>query len=115
MSIDNHTADAIKHNAPGLAKISGERIWMEMSKILVGNNPSQILKEMNDLDVLINIGLIAHDLSQASRLAEFQNPILVLSSMIPSSEVSKLHVKWKFTNEQFTELQFLTKFKDIKL
>lgn len=34
---DTDTLDAIKENIEGISKISGERIWMELSLILSGN------------------------------------------------------------------------------
>lgn len=38
--------EAITQNSSGLAKISGERIWSELQKIVVGNYGGQLLKKM---------------------------------------------------------------------
>lgn len=47
---------AIKYNLAGMSKVSGERIWMEMQKILVG--PQYVLKTMDQTGVLAQIGMI---------------------------------------------------------
>lgn len=45
-NFDEKTIDAIKANIEGLQKISGERIWMELKKILQGNFRFDILAKM---------------------------------------------------------------------
>ncbi|XP_033102896.1 CCA tRNA nucleotidyltransferase 1, mitochondrial-like [Anneissia japonica] len=52
-----HTLQAIRENAEGLAKISGERIWMELQKILVGNHAAHIVRCMYELGLAEFIGL----------------------------------------------------------
>ncbi|XP_044512761.1 CCA tRNA nucleotidyltransferase 1, mitochondrial isoform X2 [Gracilinanus agilis] len=44
---DSKTLEAIKENAKGLAGISGERIWVELKKILVGLPAAGSLEEFN--------------------------------------------------------------------
>uniref|UniRef100_A0A6A7G3C1 CCA tRNA nucleotidyltransferase 1 n=2 Tax=Hirondellea gigas TaxID=1518452 RepID=A0A6A7G3C1_9CRUS len=41
-----HVIDAITSNADGLTRISGERIWMELQKIAVGNFAGELLEKM---------------------------------------------------------------------
>jgi tRNA nucleotidyltransferase/poly(A) polymerase len=48
---------AILHNVRGLKKVSGERIWMEMQKILADKNGQYMLYVMDHLGVLDEIGL----------------------------------------------------------
>ena len=43
---DEKTLDVIRENIKGLENISGERIWMELSKILTGRNVGKILNMM---------------------------------------------------------------------
>lgn len=45
-NFDEKTIDSIKANIEGLQKISGERIWMELKKILQGNFRFDILAKM---------------------------------------------------------------------
>lgn len=49
--------NAIKQNAGGLKQISGERIWMELKKILCGNHADAIVTTMLDLDLGTYMGL----------------------------------------------------------
>lgn len=53
---DEATLTAIRNNASGLAKISGERIWSELSRILTGNFAYEIMKTMLDLGIAPYIG-----------------------------------------------------------
>jgi tRNA nucleotidyltransferase (CCA-adding enzyme) len=57
---DNHdaaTLQAIAENATGLKQISGERIWTEMRKILLGNFASELVGKMVDCGLSRYIGL----------------------------------------------------------
>nr|XP_002738398.1 PREDICTED: CCA tRNA nucleotidyltransferase 1, mitochondrial-like [Saccoglossus kowalevskii] len=52
-----HTLKAIEDNAAGLADISGERIWMELKKILIGRLAPSTLRCMYQLRLPQYIGL----------------------------------------------------------
>lgn len=53
---DQGTLEAIRDNAPGLAGISGERIWVELKKMLVGNHAAHLLELIYELDLAQYIG-----------------------------------------------------------
>lgn len=53
---DPETLEAIAENAKGLGGISGERIWVELKKILVGNHVNHLVHLIYDLDVAPYIG-----------------------------------------------------------
>lgn len=53
---DPETLEAIAESAQGLAGISGERIWVELKKILVGNHANHLIHLIYDLDVAPHIG-----------------------------------------------------------
>ena len=53
---DKQILEAIKETAQGLEKIAVERIWMELSKILVGNFAPSLIKHIYDLGVAEHIG-----------------------------------------------------------
>lgn len=58
-SADAHDADtleAIRDLGAGLKRISVERIWMEMKKILLGNHAPSLIVLMKDLGVARHIG-----------------------------------------------------------
>jgi tRNA nucleotidyltransferase (CCA-adding enzyme) len=48
--------EAIRENARGLAAISGERIWVELKKLVVGNHAAHLLKVMYELGLAQYIG-----------------------------------------------------------
>ncbi|XP_054716084.1 CCA tRNA nucleotidyltransferase 1, mitochondrial-like [Uloborus diversus] len=54
------TLEAIRRNAEGLKSISGERLWMELKKILAGNYAKEIMLKMISLGIAPHIGLPAH-------------------------------------------------------
>lgn len=56
---DNHeenTLEVLKNNVKGLQNISGERIWVELKKMLQGNFAGNLLKTMIDVGVGEYIG-----------------------------------------------------------
>jgi tRNA nucleotidyltransferase/poly(A) polymerase len=61
---DNHdegTLRAIGENLTGLEKISGERIWLELRKILEGRFAGDLVKTMVSLGVSPYIGMLIFD------------------------------------------------------
>ena len=53
---DPETLAAIRENGRGLAAISGERIWVELKKMVVGNHAAHLLELMYNLDLAQYIG-----------------------------------------------------------
>lgn len=53
---DPETLVAIKENGRGLAAISGERIWVELKKMVVGNHAAHLLELMYNLGLTQYIG-----------------------------------------------------------
>ena len=56
---DEDTLKAITANKDGLKKLSVERVWSEVGKILGGNNIKEVLTAMNNTGVPQAIGLQA--------------------------------------------------------
>ncbi|ODM96323.1 CCA tRNA nucleotidyltransferase 1, mitochondrial [Orchesella cincta] len=54
---EQQTLDAIRRNMQGLQRISGERIWMELKKVLTGNFSKELMLRMLDLGIAPYIGL----------------------------------------------------------
>lgn len=50
------TLEAIRENAHGLAGISGERIWVELKKMVVGNHAGHLLELIYELSLAQYIG-----------------------------------------------------------
>ena len=55
---DPDTLKAIEEHARGLAAISGERIWVELKKMVVGNHVDHLLEVMYELGLAQYIGEI---------------------------------------------------------
>lgn len=55
-SHDEETLKAIKENGQGLKDISGERIWMELKRILEGNFAGELIKTILECDLGTYIG-----------------------------------------------------------
>lgn len=50
------TLEAIRENGRGLASISGERIWVELKKMVVGNYAAHLLELMYSLELAQYVG-----------------------------------------------------------
>ncbi|XP_066305444.1 CCA tRNA nucleotidyltransferase 1, mitochondrial-like [Branchiostoma lanceolatum] len=53
---EESTLEAIRENAGGLGGISGERIWMELKKVVVGNHAAPLMRCMYNLGLPKYIG-----------------------------------------------------------
>lgn len=113
---DGETLADIKDNADGLKKISGERIWMELGKILSGNYTKEILEMMIHTNVAENIGLPKLDMSQINRIkANTDDPATILGGMLKApSEVDKLFARWRFSAPERDLMKFIAQHKDKK-
>jgi tRNA nucleotidyltransferase (CCA-adding enzyme) len=117
---DEATLDTIKNNASGLVKISGERIWSEMGKILAGNHLSDTMDAMKRTDVLNYIGFGGDvDIKELARVkSNTDDPKLLLASLLPSVErLDVVREKWKFSNPEYNVMKFVieNRNKDITL
>ncbi|XP_065355234.1 CCA tRNA nucleotidyltransferase 1, mitochondrial [Calliphora vicina] len=118
---DEPTLQAIRNNVDGLSRISGERIWSEMQKIVVGNFAEEMVLEM------INCGLAPYcGLPQKVNLEEFKKlsqtlkdfekphyPILIMISLLHSvQDAMKLHERLKLSAFERDLALFITQQKD---
>lgn len=104
---DSHepeTLTAIRENVGGLARISGERLWTELKKILVGNFNKELVCRIVDVGAAPFLGLPEspdlHDFCKvcdASRTLEPQ-PTTLLSALLQNeSEVMNMHNRLKLS------------------
>lgn len=100
--IKDETKKAIARNAASLKHISGERIWMEVSKILSGENTVYALQTMQQTGVAKVIGLPIRDLNVLYDVKlRTNNPITILSTQLhDGSEVDVLRDNWKFSRPE---------------
>ena len=106
---DEDTLKAISSNTSGLQKISAERIWQEMSKVLAGNNVANILDHMTKTGVSKVIGLSTNDLS---KVKDNGNSIVALAQMGNTVDIAK---RWRLSNNESALLDFLVKNKNNSL
>ncbi|EDW84323.1 uncharacterized protein Dwil_GK14077 [Drosophila willistoni] len=120
-SHDTETLLAVKDNAAGLGRISGERIWSELQKIVVGNYGRELLLEMNRCQLLEYCGLPSHpELQEFERLCgdleQFEppnHPILYMTGLLHTVEdAMKLHERLKLSAYERDLALFITQQRD---
>ncbi|XP_006100556.2 CCA tRNA nucleotidyltransferase 1, mitochondrial [Myotis lucifugus] len=116
---DPETLEAIAENAKGLGGISGERIWVELKKILVGNHVSHLVHLIYDLGVAPYIGLPANasleEFDKVSRNVEgfSPKPMTLLASLFKvQDDVTKLDLRLKISKEEKNLGLFLVKYRN---
>ena len=102
---DDATLNAIKDNADGMTGLSVERIWQEMSKLLMGSSAKEALEWMNKTGVSSKIGLEGIN---PAKLGEPTGPIIALARMLDSSSIAR---DWKMSNYDREMFDFLIKHK----
>lgn len=104
---DNHeafTIDAIKQNIQGLANISGERIWMEVKKTLIGNFGPQLMLNLLQQGAAKHIGLpenspsLTKEFERVTSTGNEPQPITMLVALLNTPEDAvKLHERLKLS------------------
>ncbi len=115
--IDRDTKKAIADNAAHMSKISGERIWMEMSKILAGPNSTSVLQVMDETGITKVIGLPIRDLRHLDDVKHrTDNPVTLLATqLVDGNEVDQLQQRWKFSNPERDLARFIVDHKSKNL
>lgn len=111
---DNETMDAVRRNADGLKAVSGERIWMEMEKIL-SNEASRVdvLKKMQQADVLNAINVPTERVGSL-RNVKGTNPAAALSALVNTvGSLDQLRSRWKFSNQTYDIAEFCVENRNI--
>ncbi|XP_051996877.1 CCA tRNA nucleotidyltransferase 1, mitochondrial [Xyrauchen texanus] len=110
------TLDAIRENANGLAGISGERIWVELKKMLVGNHAGHLLELIYELDLAQYIGLPADGnvgemkkIWQRARESSLK-PMTILASLFRNQvEIERMDLRLKLSRQEKNLGLFLVK------
>ncbi|XP_051568267.1 CCA tRNA nucleotidyltransferase 1, mitochondrial-like isoform X2 [Myxocyprinus asiaticus] len=110
------TLNAIRENANGLAGISGERIWVELKKMLVGNHAGHLLELIYELDLAQYIGLPADgsvgemkQIWQRARESSLK-PMTILAALFRNQdEVERMDLRLKLSREEKNLGLFLVK------
>ncbi|MEE6501949.1 hypothetical protein FKM82_004363, partial [Ascaphus truei] len=110
------TLDAIRENASGLCGISGERVWVELKKILQGNHVTHLIQTMYQLGVAPHVGLpedgsleeFARVSAHAERLSP--KPVTLLIALLSHPDaVQSLDLRLKISREEKSLALFLLK------
>ncbi|XP_005110733.1 CCA tRNA nucleotidyltransferase 1, mitochondrial [Aplysia californica] len=110
------TVDAIKKNAGGLTRVSGERIWVEMRKILMGRMTASLLEKMIELGLGEHIGLPnatnfaeLQTVCERTEGASFNHMTRVSALLDEEADVYQLHQRNKMSNDELSLALFLVK------
>jgi len=125
-SPDSHceqTCEAIRENVKGMANVSGERIWSEWKKILVGRFACELTLRMIDLGLGPFIGLppdpnTTEFKAVCQRMVETGAELLpqtVLAALLRSEEeVMNLHNRLRLSGVERDTALFIVKHRDLK-
>ena len=108
---DKDTIQAIKETGKGLRDISVERIWQEISKLLISPSASESLFYMDKTGVNKIIGLSAKNIKRLNEVDIDKNPIIALGLLVDDISIAN---KWKLSNAESAELEFYTSNKSKK-
>ena len=106
---DSTIISTISNKAKGLGDISGERIWMEISKILSGNNTAEVLTMVKKTGVDVHILLPTDNIAELERVKQFtDDPNILLASLISSTDqLKEIRSSWKFSNTTNKVVEFI--------
>lgn len=112
------TLEAIRDNAKGLAAISGERIWVELKKMVVGNHADHLLELIYELGLAQYIGLpVDGNVEEMKKIWQracdgSPKPMTILASLFRNQEdVEKLDLRLKLSREEKNLGIFLVKYR----
>lgn len=112
------TLEAIRENARGLAGISGERIWVELKKMLVGSHAGHLLELVYELGLAQYTGLPADgdvkEMKQVWQRAHVSSPkpMTVLAALFrKQADVDNLDHRLKVSREEKNLGHFLVKYR----
>lgn len=111
---DKETLQTIKKTASGLGKISGERVWTEISKILTGNHTVEVLTKMKETGVHDHINLRLDRLQELAKAKKTSRSASALLSTLMHSEAeaTKLRSLWNFSNNELATVLFMIKHRE---
>lgn len=109
-SPDRAAMKAIKRSAQGLRRVSVERIWMEMAKIVSGPQASLAVSYMRDVGVLEVIGMPEGFVGTltGTQIKGVTNPASIMGWFVndPSS-LDELATAWKWSTEDRKRAKFV--------
>ncbi|WBV43555.1 CCA tRNA nucleotidyltransferase [Pseudoroseomonas cervicalis] len=99
---------ALRDAVPGLPRLSAERVWMELKRLLEGPHPDRALDLMRQTGVLGAVLPEAGDLAPLARLNGPAEPVLRLSLLLPQgTPPDGLTQRLRFSGEEAKRLRAL--------
>jgi tRNA nucleotidyltransferase (CCA-adding enzyme) len=110
---DRETMDAVRRNAEGLRKISGERVWMEMEKILAQpKSRADVLERMNQAGVLEAIDMPTNRINLVNQV-DGDDPVAALAAAVNSTaDLDAVRRRWKFSTDAYARARFIIENRD---
>ena len=99
---------AIRDAVPGLARLSAERVWMELKRLLAAPDPRGALALMAATGVLGAVLPEARDLSRLDRLVALgapASPLLRVAALLPPEAVETVALRLRLSGEERTGLE----------
>ena len=96
---DQETLHTIKRTADGLSQISGERVAMELEKILKGKHTIDLLEKMDETGILDIIGFKPNlkKLEQVKKVTD-DFATLLAASVGSTKKIEDIKARWKLSN-----------------
>ncbi|XP_048736146.1 CCA tRNA nucleotidyltransferase 1, mitochondrial-like isoform X2 [Ostrea edulis] len=111
--------EAIRQNAHGLKNISGERLWMELSKILMGNFATSLMRTMVSCGVHTYLGLPEccnldefERVCEATEVTRCQVMTRLVALLSTDDQLYDLDNRIKLSNEEFSAGVFIVHNRD---
>lgn len=110
-ALDPDTVNAVRRQAEGLAGISRERVWSEVSRIISGPRAHTMLRLMINLGLCKPCGLPQGSFNEVERLRNMTlNPVtLMVGFLVDPDVVAKLAQDWRWSRSESDLAAFLTK------
>jgi tRNA nucleotidyltransferase (CCA-adding enzyme) len=111
------TLSTIKEKAKGLTQISGERVWIEMSKIISGDHAPEIIKKITETGVAEYINLPTGRVSDLQRVRNYsKDPVIGLAALMDNAfDVEEVKARWKFSSDVFLAVKYIVNNRDTVL
>lgn len=101
--LDMDTLNIVADNAPGLQRISRERVWMEMAKIVSGRSGPLMVMAMAEYGITQHIDLPEGAFNTLTLAHQFTNDPVTLMAAYCSAEagmIETLATKWKWSADE---------------
>ncbi|GAB1603389.1 CCA tRNA nucleotidyltransferase 1, mitochondrial-like [Argonauta hians] len=111
-SHDSASLKAIEENAAGLSGVAGERIWIEIKRIVSGPNAPNVVATMAKIGVLKHIGFAEEvnirEMNEVWKRIKDFSPMTIMSAlMFDTNDVVQLNNKVKMSKEELNLMSFL--------